>query len=248
LQITRIETFVQKLLADENDARAAQLETLPGQWPSHLLLTVFDQSDYIPLDADAQAMPLSVVHPNAKIDLDGRASVAFVIAFLVSERHGFSDRDDQLLIAGVIVNGEQNRVDALGRPQRRHDAQVIGESLLKDLSGGNGENGSLGEPIGLIGSSVDGHAILDGFRPLVTNARRVYHAQWQLANAYGFQQIGRIWRQGGVNGQRYPANPADDGRDGRQRGPRIAARTPRSGSHSPYLNRVGGTLMRLKSC
>jgi hypothetical protein len=45
------------LLTDENDARAAQLETLPGQWPSHLLLTVFDQSDYIALDADAQAMP-----------------------------------------------------------------------------------------------------------------------------------------------------------------------------------------------
>lgn len=53
----RIEAFVQKLLTDENDARAAQLETLPGQWPSHLLLTVFDQSDYIALDADAQAMP-----------------------------------------------------------------------------------------------------------------------------------------------------------------------------------------------
>jgi hypothetical protein len=45
------------LLTDENDARAAQLETLPGQWPSHLLLTVFDQSDYIALDADSQAMP-----------------------------------------------------------------------------------------------------------------------------------------------------------------------------------------------
>ena len=58
----------------------------------------------------------------------------------------------------------------------------------------------------------------------------------------------RTWRQGGVNGQRYPANPADDGRYGCQRGPRIAARTPRSGSHSPYLSRVGGTLMRLKSC
>jgi hypothetical protein len=67
---------------------------------------------------------------------------------------------------------------------------------LKDLSGGNGENGSLGEPIGLIGPSVDRHAILDGFRPLVANARRVYHAQRQLANAYGFQQIGRICLNG----------------------------------------------------
>jgi len=67
---------------------------------------------------------------------------------------------------------------------------------LKDLSGGNGENGSLGEPIGLIGPSVDGNAILDGFRPLVTNARRVYHTQRQLANAYGFQQIGRICLNG----------------------------------------------------
>jgi hypothetical protein len=67
---------------------------------------------------------------------------------------------------------------------------------LKDLSGGNGENGSLGEPIGLIGPSVDGLAFLDGFRPLVANARRVYHAQRQLANAYGFQQIGRICLNG----------------------------------------------------
>ena len=137
---------------------------------------------------------------------------------MVSERDGFPNRYDQLLVTGVVVDGKENRVDALGRSQRRDDAQVIGESLclicfsnvqvlffvresvncvdtqftLKDLSGGNGENGSLGEPIGLIGPSVDGNAILDGFRSLVTNARRVYHTQGQLANAYGFQQIGRI--------------------------------------------------------
>jgi len=70
------------------------------------LLTVFDQSDNISLDADAQAMPLSVVHSNPKINLNWRTSVAFIVAFLVSERDGFPNRYDQLLVTGVVVDGK----------------------------------------------------------------------------------------------------------------------------------------------
>lgn len=53
----RVIAFIEKLLTDENDSGIAQLLTLPGKRPGHLLLAIFDQSDSIALDADAQAMP-----------------------------------------------------------------------------------------------------------------------------------------------------------------------------------------------
>lgn len=48
----RVVTFVEQLLADEDDTGIAQFLALSRKRPCHLFLAVFDQGDGIALDAD----------------------------------------------------------------------------------------------------------------------------------------------------------------------------------------------------
>jgi len=122
LQIARIVTFVEKLLTDEDDTCAAQLHTLSGQRFGHLLFAVLDERDSVAFEAETQPVPFSVVNANSEVDLKRRTPGALVFFFAVHERDSFADGDDQLLVTGVVVDGEEDRIDTLRRPQRCHYA------------------------------------------------------------------------------------------------------------------------------
>lgn len=187
LKITRVVTFVEQLLADENDTGVAETLSLPGQRFGHLLFAVFDEGDGIAFDAQTKSMPLSVVHPDAEIDLQRRMSGAFFLALVIMERHCFADRNDQLLIASVVVHGEKNGIDALSRSQGGNYAEILGESLWEDLCGGDSEHGPLSQPVGLICFAVRRNSIVDGDGPLIADSGRVHHSQRQLADTNRIQ-------------------------------------------------------------
>ncbi len=65
---------------------------------------------------------------------------------------------------------------------------------LKDLGGVDGEDCPLRQPVGLIGATVNGNAIVDGDGALIAEARRVDDAERQLADSDRFQQIHCICR------------------------------------------------------
>lgn len=83
-------------------------------------------------------MPLSIVDCHLEFGLNGRTSGKFT--FEVVENDRFTDGNNQLLVAIVVVNSEEDRIDPLGRPQSGHDTQILGKSLLKHLGCGHGED------------------------------------------------------------------------------------------------------------
>lgn len=61
--------------------------------------------------------------------MNGRTSGKFT--FEVVENDRFTDGNNQLLVAIVVVNSEEDRIDPLGRPQSGHDTQILGKSLCR---------------------------------------------------------------------------------------------------------------------
>jgi hypothetical protein len=62
----RVVTFVEQLLADENDTGVAETLSLPGQRFGHLLFAVFDEGDGIAFDAQTKSMPPANQQPNGE--------------------------------------------------------------------------------------------------------------------------------------------------------------------------------------
>jgi len=90
LQIARVVTFIEQLLADEDDTGTAQPLAPTGQRLRHLLLAILDECHGVALDTDTQPVPLSVVEANAQVDLQRSLGSVFV-SFVIEQRDRLAD-------------------------------------------------------------------------------------------------------------------------------------------------------------